>query len=85
MDSFAAIHNQLCVVYEDLPSYGGFCGLERLYEVKPADSKEADATAQTYFVPESKLERYLSEEFVYDSETGQSKDGPPKEPIKLFV
>ena len=54
-------------------SYSGFFAAERLYEVKPADAKEADETAQTYFVPESELERYLPDEFVYDSETGQRK------------
>jgi hypothetical protein len=65
--------NQLGAVYEALLSYSGFFATERLYEVKPAEAKEADETAQTYFVPESELERYLPEEFVYDSDTGQRK------------
>jgi hypothetical protein len=65
--------NQLGAVYEALLSYSGFFAAERLYEVKPADAKEADETAQTYFIPESDLERYLPDEFVYDSETGQRK------------
>jgi hypothetical protein len=65
--------NQLGAVYEALLSYSGFFAAERLYEVKPADAKEADEIAQTYFIPESELERYVQNEFVYDSETGQRK------------
>ena len=65
--------NQLGAVYEGLLSYSGFFADERLYEVKPADSKDADEIAQTYFIPESELERYLPEEFVYNSDTGQRK------------
>ena len=65
--------NQLGAVYEALLSYSGFFATERLYEVKPADAKEADEMAQTYFIPESELERYVPDEFVYDGETGQRK------------
>lgn len=57
--------NQLGAVYEALLSYSGFFAAERMYEVKPADSKDADETQQTYFIPESELSRYLPEEFVY--------------------
>jgi hypothetical protein len=60
--------NQLGAVYEALLSYSGFFASERMYEVKPADAKESDETAQTYFIPESELERYEPEEFVYDEE-----------------
>ncbi len=65
--------NQLGAVYEALLSYSGFFASERLYEVKPADAREADETAQTYFIPESELGRYEPEEFVYDSATMQRK------------
>lgn len=58
--------NQLGAVYEALLSYSGFFASERLFEVKPADASEADETAQTYFIPESELERYTAEEFVYE-------------------
>ena len=57
--------NQLGAVYEALLSYSGFFASERMYEVKPADANDADETAQTYFIPESDLERYEPEEFVY--------------------
>jgi hypothetical protein len=57
--------NQLGAVYEGLLSYTGFFAQETLYEVKPADAKDADETAQTYFVPESEIARYESNEFVY--------------------
>lgn len=57
--------NQLGAVYEGLLSYTGFFAQETLYEVKPADTKEADETGQTYFVPESDLGRYEPAEFVY--------------------
>jgi len=57
--------NQLGAVYEGLLSYSGFFADETLYEVKPADAKEADETAQTYFVRASEIERYTPDEFVY--------------------
>ena len=60
--------NQLGAVYEALLSYSGFFASERMYEVKPADAKESDETAQTYFIPESELGRYEPEEFVYEAE-----------------
>ena len=60
--------NQLGAVYEALLSYSGFFASEKMYEVKPADAKESDETAQTYFIPESELERYEPEEFVYEEQ-----------------
>lgn len=57
--------NQLGAVYEGLLSYTGFFAQENRYEVKPADAREADETAQTYFVPESEIQRYTPDEFVY--------------------
>ncbi len=57
--------NQLGAVYEGLLSYTGFFAQETLVEVKPADAKEAEKTAQTYFVPESEIARYEPDELVY--------------------
>jgi hypothetical protein len=57
--------HQLGAVYEGLLSYTGFFAQEALVEVKPADAKEADETAQTYFVPESEIARYEPDELVY--------------------
>jgi hypothetical protein len=58
--------NQLGAVYEALLSYSGFFASEKMCEVKPADAKDSDETAQTYFILESDLERYEPDEFVYE-------------------
>lgn len=60
--------NQLGAVYEGLLSYSGFFAQEPLYEVKPASVKQGDEMDQTYFIPESDLERYEEDEFVYESD-----------------
>ena len=57
--------NQLGAVYEGLLSYTGFFAQETLYEVKPADKDPDKEDVQTYFVPQSQLERYAPAEFVY--------------------
>jgi hypothetical protein len=64
--------NQLGAVYEGLLSYSGFFAQERLYEVKPAGTKENDETQQSYFVPESEIGKYEEEEFVYEQD-GEEK------------
>jgi hypothetical protein len=57
--------NQLGAVYEGLLSYTGFFAQEALYEVKPANVKESDEMGQTYFIPDSELDRYEPDEFIY--------------------
>jgi hypothetical protein len=57
--------NQLGAVYEGLLSYSGFFAQEPLVEVKPAQARAGDELTQTYFVPESQVERYAKDEFVY--------------------
>ena len=57
--------NQLGAVYEGLLSYSGFFAQETMYEVKPANVSSTDETGQSYFVPESEIEQYKEDEFVY--------------------
>ncbi|MFJ7364039.1 Eco57I restriction-modification methylase domain-containing protein [Peribacillus frigoritolerans] len=57
--------NQLGAVYEGLLSYSGFFAQETLYEVKPTNVSSTDETGQSYFVPESEIEQYKENEFVY--------------------
>ncbi|MES5265448.1 Eco57I restriction-modification methylase domain-containing protein [Priestia megaterium] len=65
--------NQLGAVYEGLLSYSGFFAQETLFEVKPADMKSTDETGQSYFVPESEIEQYHEDEFVYVTDVDGTK------------
>jgi hypothetical protein len=62
--------NQLGAVYEGLLSYSGFFAQEKIYEVKPADQQKTDETQQSYFVPETEIEKYTAAEFVMEEVEG---------------
>ena len=57
-------------MYEGLLSYSGFFAAEPLYEVKPAGASATDETQQSYFVPESEIDKYQEDEIVYESDDG---------------
>ena len=68
--------NQLGAVYEGLLSYTGFFAAETLYEVKPAGRDPEDEKTQTYFIPQSDLEKYIDDEFIWDSDLASDENGP---------
>jgi hypothetical protein len=65
--------NQLGAVYEGLLSYSGFFAQETLYEVKPENVSSTDETGQSYFVPESEIDQYNEDEFVYITDSDGTK------------
>lgn len=57
--------NQLGAVYEGLLSYTGFFARDTLHEVHRADEKHFDETQQAFFVPETSIDRYSSDERTF--------------------
>jgi len=58
--------NQLGAVYEGLLSYTGFFARETLYPVKTAGADAEDEKTQIYFISAGQLDRYTSDEFIYE-------------------